>query len=186
MQEYADRLAATSTPVEEELEREFEARLVESSKLAFRIAYSVLRQRQDAEDVAQEAFLKAHRSFRQLRDRQAFRAWLVRMTWRLALDRQRGDRRRTKWECQHSRESIAETATDTVIESERAQKVWQAIDALPDKLRLAIVLVNIEGHNLKEVGDLLGVAEGTIKARLFEARQRMKEKLQWMNNNSTR
>ena len=57
MHEYADRLTAGSTPVEEELEREFEVRLVESSKLAFRIAYSVLRQRQDAEDVAQEAFL---------------------------------------------------------------------------------------------------------------------------------
>src|SRR5262245_57672615 len=77
-----------------ELEREFEARLVESSTLAFRVAFSVLRHRQDAEDVAQEAFAKAYRSFRQLRDRDRFRAWLVRMTWRLALDYQRGSRRR--------------------------------------------------------------------------------------------
>src|SRR5207247_8472992 len=78
----------------DDLERDFEARLVESSTLAFRVAYGVLRHREDAEDVAQEAFVKAHRSFRQLRDRDRFRAWLVRMTWRLAIDRQRGDRRR--------------------------------------------------------------------------------------------
>jgi RNA polymerase sigma factor (sigma-70 family) len=52
-----------------------------------RVAYSVLRHRQDAEDIAQEAFVRAYRRFNQLRDRDRFRAWLVRMTWRLALDR---------------------------------------------------------------------------------------------------
>ena len=79
--------------IDDELEREFEGRLVESSTLAFRVAFGVLRHRQDAEDVAQEAFVKAYRSFSQLRDRERFRAWLVRMTWRLALNRQRADRR---------------------------------------------------------------------------------------------
>ena len=55
---------------EDTLAREFETRLVESSTLAFRVAFSVLRQREDAEDVAQEAFAKAYRSFQQLRDRE--------------------------------------------------------------------------------------------------------------------
>src|ERR1035437_822843 len=78
----------------DDLVRAFEARLVESSTLAFRVAYGVLRHREDAEDVAQEAFAKAYRSFRQLRDRDRFRAWLVRMTWRMAIDRMRTNRRR--------------------------------------------------------------------------------------------
>jgi RNA polymerase sigma-70 factor (ECF subfamily) len=186
MREYADRLTAGSAPVEEELEQEFETRLAESSNLAFRVAYSVLRQRQDAEDVAQEALLKAHRSFRQLRNRDAFRAWLVRMAWRLALDRQRADRRRSRWEQEHFQQPAAPTAPDPLIADEQAAHVWAAIDTLPEKLRLAIVLVNIEGHNLKDVGRLLGVAEGTIKARLFDARQRLKEQLQWTNNDQTR
>ena len=72
----------------------FGERLRESSSLAFRVAYGVLRHREDAEDVAQEAFVRAHRSLAQLRDRERFRAWLVRMTWRLAIDRLRTDRRR--------------------------------------------------------------------------------------------
>ena len=94
MGDHAARLVGDFVTVDRTLEQEFEARLVESSTLAFRVAYGVLRQRQDAEDVAQEAFVKAYRSFTQLRDRERFRAWLVRITWRLALDRQRGDRRR--------------------------------------------------------------------------------------------
>src|SRR5438874_4804101 len=94
MHERADRLVGGFVGVDHELDREFEARLVESSTLAFRVAYGVLHHRQDAEDVAQEAFAKAYRSFRQLRDRDRFRAWLVRMTWRLAIDRRRADRRR--------------------------------------------------------------------------------------------
>src|SRR6059036_1093494 len=94
MNDHAAQLAGGIVTVDRTLEQEFEARLVESSTLAFRVAYSVLRQRQDAEDVAQEAFVKAYRSFTQLRDRERFRAWLVRITWRLALDTRRADRRR--------------------------------------------------------------------------------------------
>ena len=90
MHDYTARLAGSLVTADQEIEREFEARLVESSTLAFRVAYGVLRNRQDAEDVAQEAFVKAYRRFRELRDRERFRAWLVRMTWRLAIDRQRG------------------------------------------------------------------------------------------------
>jgi RNA polymerase sigma-70 factor (ECF subfamily) len=153
------------------LEREFDARLAECSTLAFRVAYSVLRQREDAEDVAQEALLRAHRRFGQLRDREKFRAWLVRMTWRLALDWQRSDRRRTHRE----RQAAPEAAVEAVTRDERAALVWQAIDRLPEKLRKVVVLAGIEGHDLREVGALLRIPEGTVKSRLFLARQRIKE-----------
>src|SRR5438128_10566839 len=94
MHDVAERLAGPLVRADESLAREFEARLTDSSTLAFRVAFSVLRHRQDAEDVAQEAFVRAHRAFRQLRDRDRFRAWLVRTTWRLAIDRRRGQVRR--------------------------------------------------------------------------------------------
>ncbi len=76
------------------LEEEFEQRLGDSSLLAFRVAYGVLRQRQDAEDVAQEALVRAYRKLSSLRDRERFRAWLVRISWRLAIDHRRSARRR--------------------------------------------------------------------------------------------
>jgi RNA polymerase sigma-70 factor (ECF subfamily) len=179
MHGFADRLAGGTLAVNDEvLEREFEARLVESSTLAFRVAYGVLRHRQDAEDVAQEAFVKAYRSFNQLRDRERFRAWLVRMTWRLALDRQRGDRRRLARETATQETAAADTA-DEVLVRERAALLWSAIDSLPDKLRIVIVLSGIEGHDISEVARLLDVPQGTVKSRLFLARQRLKEQLLW-------
>ena len=156
---------------------EFEQRLVESSTLAFRVAYSVLRHRQDAEDVAQDAFAKAHRNFRQLRDRDRFRAWLVRMTWRLALDRQRNDRRRLVRDLRHVSHSVEESAADVVEANERATRLWTAIDALPEKLRLVIVLAGIEEHDIREVARLLGLPEGTVKSRLFLGRKRLRELL---------
>ena len=62
-------------------------------------------------------------------------------------------------------------------DSNRAAQVWAAIDALPDKLRVAVVLSGIEGHDIREVASLLDVPEGTVKSRLFLARQRMREML---------
>src|SRR2546425_11061374 len=73
--------------------RELADRLEASAPLAFRVAYAVLRHREDAEDVAQEALAKAFQSFRALRDRDRFEAWLVRITWRRALDRRRAETR---------------------------------------------------------------------------------------------
>jgi RNA polymerase sigma-70 factor, ECF subfamily len=177
MSEAADRLAGMLVTAGVEVDREFEARLADSSALAVRVAYGVVRHRQDAEDVAQEAFARAYRKFSQLRDRERFRAWLVRMTWRLAIDFQRSRRRRPVVD-----EPAADHPGPTDLErqaiaAERSARLWRAIDALPDKLRLTLVLVSIEGESVKDVASLLGVPEGTVKSRLFDARQKLKELL---------
>jgi len=72
------------------------------------------------------------------------------------------------------------TSTDEVAD-ERARMLWEAIDALPEKLRCVVVLASIEGHDLAAVARLLGIPQGTVKSRLFLARQRIKERLQWLN-----
>jgi RNA polymerase sigma-70 factor, ECF subfamily len=164
------------------LDQEFEERLRECSTLAVRVAYSVLRHRQDAEDLAQEAFARAYTRFAQLRDRDRFRAWLVRMTWRLAIDRRRSDRRRLIRETAVAPESVQQTAEDDAIAQERAGQLWTAIDALPEKLRVTIVLAAVEGYDTREVARLLGLPEGTVKSRLFLARKRLAESLQCLTN----
>src|SRR5438309_4958378 len=81
--------------------REFETCLAECGPLAYRVARGVLRNDADAEDVAQEALLRAYRCFDRLRDPLRFRGWLVRIVFRLALDRARSAKRRelreTEW-----------------------------------------------------------------------------------------
>jgi RNA polymerase sigma-70 factor (ECF subfamily) len=187
---YADGLVNRETdrpgPGEADLEAEFEERVRDSSTLAFRVAYGVVRHREDAEDVAQEALAKAYQRFAQLRDRERFRAWLVRLTWRLAIDRVRADRRRAARE-----QGSALLAADAVVDQrpdaeEHARHLWRAIDALPEKLRIVVVLAAIEGHGIREVAALLALPEGTVKSRLFSARKSLAESLRWTVTNSPR
>jgi RNA polymerase sigma-70 factor (ECF subfamily) len=177
MNEFADRLPGAFVTDSETLAREFEARLADSSTLAFRVALSVLRHRQDAEDVAQDALARAFSKMRQLRDRERFRAWLVRLTWRLALDRRRGDRRRTAREERTFIVAPDETTEDALIAKDRAARLWRAIDALPEKLRLVVVLASIDEHHIDDVAALMGVPVGTVKSRLFQARKKLQELL---------
>lgn len=177
MHERVDWLPGNLVKATEDLDAEFEARLADSSALAFRVAFSVLRHQQDAEDVAQEAFAKAHRSFAELRDRDRFRAWLVRMTWRLALDNRRGNRRREIREQVAVAPLLGPTVEDTAIEEERLAALWRAVDALPEKLRVTLVLSAIDGHGISEVAALLGIPDGTVKSRLFLARKQLQEML---------
>jgi RNA polymerase sigma-70 factor (ECF subfamily) len=167
------------------LEREFGERLRESSSLAFRVAFAVLRHREDAEDVAQEAFVRAHARIRQLRDRARFRAWLVRMCWRLAMDRIRSDRRRLLRESAVALEGSL-SAEQVAEARERSRRLWAAIDALPEKLRIVVVLAAMEGHDLAEVAHLLELPEGTVKSRLFLARKRLAEALKCLVNETRR
>jgi RNA polymerase sigma-70 factor (ECF subfamily) len=177
MHEYSSWLTESDIPMED-LDREFEARLAESSTLAFRVAYSVLRHREDAEDIAQDAFAKAYRSFNTLRERDRFRAWLVRITWRLAINRHRSNKRRSIREQAPIEVRTIPTAADTLTANERRTRLWKAIDALPEKLRVVTVLAGIEEHDIREVAVLLRLPEGTVKSRLFLARQKLKELMQ--------
>ena len=182
MNEYTDWLTEADLSIDQdatrEMDRELETRLAEYTTHAFRVAYGVLRHREDAEDVAQEAFAKAYRSFHHLRERDRFRAWLVRITWRMAINRQRSERRRTIREQAPSENPGLPTAADVLAAGERSARLWKAIDALPDKLRVVTVLAGIEEHDIRQVALLLRLPEGTVKSRLFLARQRLKELLQ--------
>jgi len=179
MNELAGRLVGTqvSTEAADDLAREFEVRLADSSNLAFRVAYSVLRHRQDAEDVAQEAFVRAHREFRQLRDRERFRAWLARLTWRLALDHRRGQKRRVAREDRAAVPDVTPSHEDAALRAERSARLWAAIDELPERLRIVVVLASIEEHSIRDVAAIVAAPEGTVKSRLFEARQKLQELL---------
>ena|SRR6266540_1643629 len=169
------------------LDREFEERLAEASTLAFRVAYGVLRQREDAEDVAQEAAVRAYRGFTSLRNRDQFRSWLVRIAWRLALDRRKSERRRGVRELKASAAPpISPSAEEIAAGRQTEQRVWEAVDDLPEKLRIVVVLSAIEGHGMREVAALLGLAEGTVKSRLYEARRRLLERLQCVVSGTSR
>jgi RNA polymerase sigma-70 factor (ECF subfamily) len=176
----AEWTAGSDAPVsgETRAEHEFAELARESSTLAFRVAWSVLRDRADAEEIAQEALLRAHRHFPRLRDRERFRAWLVRVTWRLALDRMREARRRAQREREVSRQAAEAAGRSKSREFHSA--LAREIERLPRKLRQVMILAAVEGYDIREVARLLGVPEGTVKSRLFLARKRLMERLEWV------
>jgi len=164
----------------EAVARDFEAQLADGASLAFRLAMSVLRNRADAEDVAQEALLRAYRGFGKLRERGAFRGWLCRIAWRLALDKQRGTRRREKRELAVDPAPPERSVEQVAAANEFERRLAVAMDELPEKLRQALVLAAIQGHSTREVAEMLDLPEGTVKSRVHLARKRLTEKLQWL------
>ena len=183
----AVRIASNAVSVDRDRDASFEERLGDCATLAVRVAYSVLRNREDAEEVAQEAFARAYRRFGDLRDRQRFRAWMVRICWRLAIDRLRAEKRRRRREdtaaAQPQRvHSVEEVAAARELEG----RVHDAVARLPRKLRLVVVLAAIEGHDMAEVGRLLGVPDGTVRSRLHRARRQLAEMLRWTRQGRTK
>jgi len=169
--EFAQEAAAVA------LRREFEERLAECGPLAYRVARGVLRNSADAEDVAQEALLRAYRRFERLRDRARFRAWLVRITFRLAIDGVRSSKRREVRETLWSRSAPRPSTEDIAANSEFQAHLDRAMEELSEKHRLVLLLAAMEGHSLEEVAETLGLSVGTVKSRLFFARKQLAEKL---------
>jgi len=180
MDALAASLPGTAVSLDASLAREFDARLADCPKLAYRVALGVLRNAAEAEDVAQEAMLRAYRNFHRLRNRDRFRGWIARMAWRLALDRIRAARRRESRELA-AQEISPERGVENIVASREFElQVAHAMDALPEKLRLVMVLAAIEGYNTREVAALLEIPEGTVRSRLFLARKQLAESLRWL------
>lgn len=159
---------------------EFETRLAECGPLAFRVALGVLRNGADAEDVAQDALLRAYRKFEELRDPARFRAWIVKISFRLALDRWRSKKRREQRETSWSTpiQGVSSRSVEEIAASSEFQgRLERALDDLPEKFRLVLILSAIQGHTLEEIARLVDVPIGTVKSRLFFARKKLAEKL---------
>ena len=108
------------------------------------------------------------------------------MTWRLAIDRWRAERRREARERRAGEEPGQRTVEDDALAAERSALLWKAVDDLPEKLRAVIILAALQGHDVREVAQLLGIPEGTVKSRLFLARAALAERLTCLANDSGR
>ena len=166
-------------------QREFEEHLAECGPLAFRVARGVLHNTADAEDVAQEALLRAYKSFERLRDRNRFRGWLVRISFRLALDRLRSARRRERRDALWSQPAHLPppaSAEDVAASNQFQGHLERALEELPEKLRLVLLLSALEGYTIEEIASMVGVPVGTVKSRIFIARKKLAEKLRCYAN----
>ncbi|GAC1620904.1 MAG: RNA polymerase sigma factor RpoE [Candidatus Acidiferrum sp.] len=161
----------------DEREAAFGARVTENQRRVFQIAYGILRNSPDAEDVAQEAFLRAYQKFQSLREAEKFRTWVGRIAFRLALNRQRGQRRRltrdTAWHVVGTGETVdgAKNAEERIL----VERLRNEIEGLPEKLRRVLQLSIVEDMDATDVGAVLEIPAGTVRSRLHTARKLLLE-----------
>ena len=138
----------------------------------FRIALHLLGNRADAEDAAQEVFLRLHRNFRRLDRERDPACWICRVTVNVCRDVLR---RRPRTEELQETASAALSAEDEMGLAERARAVRLALRSLPAKQRAAVVLRDIEGLRTAEVAAVLGTREATVRSHVSAARLRIRQ-----------
>lgn len=153
------------------------AALVETySTLLFRVAYSILRSRPEAEDVVQDAFLRVmeHRgSLATVRD---MRVWLIRIAWNLALDRKRHRRPEQLDEVfAHALADNTMPADAVLQEAQQFQQVLREIERLPRAERQVLLLSAIEELDTAEIARIVQRSESAVRALLSRARRRLRE-----------
>jgi RNA polymerase sigma-70 factor (ECF subfamily) len=156
------------------------ADLVETySALLFRIAHSVLRSPTEAEDVVQDVFVRVIEHRRSLPAVRDMRVWLIRIAWNLAMDR----RRRIRPE--QMDESFAQSlvascvpADQALHEAQRMNSVLCELEKLPKAERHVLLLSAVEELGTPEMAQVLGKSESAVRALLFRARTRLKERME--------
>lgn len=147
------------------------------SRLVFRVAYSVLRNREDAEDAAQETFIRLMRQ--DLAAIEEPRLWLARVAWRVAVDRVRKRPERPLEDVAEFDELAdrSRTADEALLDAELQAKLESLIEALPGKLRAVVRLSTVQEMTSADIAQVLGVPEGTVRTRMSRARQILRDKL---------
>jgi RNA polymerase sigma-70 factor, ECF subfamily len=151
------------------------AGLVErQSRFVFRVAYSLLRNSHDAEDAVQETFLKLYRggAWDAIKDERAF---LARASWRIAVDKLRKTRHDQIDE--HTALCGDASPEEAALTADWNATVDRLVDALPPDLRQPLALSTVEEMNSREIAEVMGIPEGTVRTRIMRARRILKEKL---------
>jgi len=151
------------------------AGLVErQSRFAFRVAYSIVRNTHDAEDVVQETFLKLYRSGAWEAALQE-RAYLARTAWRIAVDKlrkRRDEPLHPEWP------AGGESPESAAVAADWNAAIHRVVDALPEELRQPLALSTVEELSSQEIARVMGIPQGTVRTRLMRARQILKQKLE--------
>jgi RNA polymerase sigma-70 factor (ECF subfamily) len=131
----------------------------------------------DAEELAQDAFLRAYRQLSSFAGGSKFSTWLCKIVINLSLDWRRRESRRDDIHAKWAVEAVCEQGREGGFPDELSRRVQVALDRLPVQQRAAIVLTIYENQSHAEAAKILGCAETTISWRVFAARQKLKRLL---------
>ncbi len=162
----------------------FAALLERHQQMAFRVAYLLVRDTDGAQDVTQDAFLRAHRALHTFREGEPFRPWLLRIVSNLAKNELRSRARRARLRDRMARVLPAqhEGGSDGLIaileQADRRSTVRSLLDGAPAADREVLLMRYVADLSEAEMADVLDVAPGTVKSRLSRARARLRETIE--------
>lgn len=174
-QSFLDRLRAGDAEAFEEMVRTYQHRV-------YGVALRMMRSPAEAEEVAQETFLRAHRALGEFRGDARLLTWLYAIASRLCLNRLASGESRM---ARHRADDVAhlpgregDEPGDDLERGEREAALHRAIGELPEDRRIVVTLRDLEGLSYEEIAAALGLELGTVRSRLHRARVELKEKLE--------
>jgi RNA polymerase sigma-70 factor (ECF subfamily) len=167
-------------------QRAFEDLVERHKQKAYHIAFDFARDREDAKDLSQEAFLKAYTNLKKFDGRSSFYTWFYRILVNLCLDYKRRQKRTPTDSFDETLESDMEPSHEPpqprspdqqVLAGQLSHRVGEALQALPNKQRTAFILKNHQGLSIREIAELMETAEGTVKVHLHRAVTALRQSL---------
>ncbi len=158
--------------------RAFEELVERHKQKAYRIAFDFTRDREEAKDLSQEAFLRAFTHLKSFDGRSAFYTWFYRIVVNVCLDYKRRNKRAPTEEFNETLENQIESSQQNatplspdqhVAAGQISRKIGAALEALPPRQRTAFILKNHQGLSIKEIAEMMETAEGTVKVHLHRA-----------------
>ena len=147
-------------------------------KPALRAAWLISGNAADSEDIVQEAFTICYLNRKKLRDPAQFRTWfyriLTRSAWKIC---RKAKRERPEEEPSSGQSDPGQSALENCIIKEEEQILYEAVEKLPPKQKTVLILYYYNNMTIREIARVCGVFEGTVKSRLFHAKERLKELL---------
>lgn len=143
--------------------------------ILFRVAVRITRSEEAAEDLCQEAFFKLYERQMAFPRPEEATYWLIRVVKNAALNYAKRKERERRAYQRALREERRETPTGEreLLDKETRREVVEALDLLPEKLRMVLILKEYGELNYKDIGNALGISEGNVKVRVFRARERL-------------
>lgn len=156
--------------------RAFSALVERHQDVVFRACYRILGNRQDAEDAAQESFVRAYERLDGFEGRSSFKTWVTRLAVNTSLN-ERAKRGRAEREIppEAAPANAGDDPEARAISSEVSEQVREALLLVGDNHRAAVVLKDLEGHSFAEAGEILGVPEATARVWAHRGRKKLKE-----------
>ena len=146
----------------------------------FRVAFRVTNSTEAAEDLCQESFFRLYEKNMVFPNPEEAKYWLIRVVKNAALNYAKRKERERKAYQRAFREDFRqeESGEGLLVKKETSEEVQKALDKLPEKLRMVLILKEYAEMNYKEIGRVLGISEGNVKVRVFRARERLAALLQ--------